>query len=371
MCFYSRLVNNPKYKPNKKNGGNPPIMKDARVSKVPIGCQDCMECRNAKAREWRLRLGEDIKEHRNGKFITLTFSNQSIQKLYKELKEDSHYKKSQVELGSYELDNLIATRAIRLFLERWRRKFTKSVRHWLVTELGHNGTENIHLHGIIWTNEPFETISERWGYGYVYPNEETTRKKNFVNLKTVNYIVKYVSKMDKQHPSYKSTILSSAGIGKNITQNSDFIKRKFKGKNTIETWRTDTGHKMAMPIYWRNKIYSEEEREKLWLQKLDKQERWVGGERIDISKGDEDYYKLLEWYRLKNKQLGYGNGYSDWNRKQYEKERRLLMHQERIQTKENPQRKLLSLGETRIENIDNTLYEITEDGEIISETYLG
>ena len=37
----------------------------------------------------------------------------------------------------------------------------KSVRHWLITELGHNGTENIHLHGIIWTNKNIEAIGEQ------------------------------------------------------------------------------------------------------------------------------------------------------------------------------------------------------------------
>ena len=44
-------------------------------------------------------------------------------------------------LQGYELDNAIAAYAIRKFLERWRKKFKKSLRHWLVTELGHNGIE--------------------------------------------------------------------------------------------------------------------------------------------------------------------------------------------------------------------------------------
>ena len=47
--------------------------------------------------------------------------------------------------------------------------------------------------------------------------------------------------------------------------------------------KIERGHKQALPIYWRNKIYSEEEREKLWLQKLDKKERYVNGQKIDIS----------------------------------------------------------------------------------------
>ena len=42
------------------------------------------------------------------------------------------------------------TKAIRLCLERIRKHTGKSVKHWFITELGHNGTERIHLHGIVW-----------------------------------------------------------------------------------------------------------------------------------------------------------------------------------------------------------------------------
>ena len=69
------------------------------------------------------------------------------------------------------MDNSIATIGVRRFLERWRKEYgnMKGIRHWLITELGHKGTENIHLHGIIWTNEDFEKVREHWKYGYVYP----------------------------------------------------------------------------------------------------------------------------------------------------------------------------------------------------------
>jgi len=37
MCLYPKLIKNPKYKPNKKNGGIVPELKDIRVLAVPIG----------------------------------------------------------------------------------------------------------------------------------------------------------------------------------------------------------------------------------------------------------------------------------------------------------------------------------------------
>ena len=43
MCLYPRLIKNPKYKPNKKNGGRVPPILDSRVLAVPIGCGKCLE----------------------------------------------------------------------------------------------------------------------------------------------------------------------------------------------------------------------------------------------------------------------------------------------------------------------------------------
>lgn len=323
MCLFPRLIKNPKYKPNAKNGGKPPLPLDDRVKYVPIGCQNCIECRKQKAREWQVRLLEDIKTHRNAKFITLTFNDQQYLKL-------SNAVTALQPISGYLLDNEIATLATRRFLERHRKQHRKALRHWLVTELGHNGTENIHLHGLIWTDLPLTHIAELWQYGFMYPNAEQA-KQNFVNNRTVNYITKYVHKMDKLHPNYNSKILTSPGIGHNYTTTYDSTRNKFQASKTIETYRTSTGHKIAMPTYWRNKIYNEEQREKLWLQKLDKQVRYICGERIDISTSEKDYYETLLFYQNKNHELGYGNAKQDWEKKHYENERRAIMQKTRIE----------------------------------------
>ena len=145
---------------------------------------------------------EDIKIHKNGKFVTLTFSEESKQKLMKEIKycEDN-----------YLLNNEIARIAVRRFLERWRKKYKKSVRHFLITELGHTGTERIHLHGIIYTDESKETIETIWNYGIIWVG-------TFVNERTINYIIKYISKQDFEHKNYIPKVFCSAGIGNNYTK---------------------------------------------------------------------------------------------------------------------------------------------------------
>jgi len=322
MCLYPKLITNRKYIPNKKNGGVIPAVSDKRVLQVPVGCGKCMECKKQKSREWQVRLQEEIRENKNGKFVTLTFSDESIKELSKNIK-----------LEGYELDNEIATKAVRRFLERWRKKYKKSVRHWLVTELGSNGTENIHLHGIIFTNETAETINKIWQYGYTWIGDKSTG--GYVNEKTINYIVKYINKVDTKHKEYNSKILTSAGIGKNYTNRKDSQKNKYNNHETKETYTTRQGIKLPLPIYYRNKIYNDDEKEKLWLKKLDEQVRYVNGIKIDISKNEINYYKALKEARQKNKRLGFGNDEKNWNLKRYENERRNLQTLTRIQRANN------------------------------------
>lgn len=313
MCLYPKLIQNPKYKPNKKNNYNPPILKDERIALVPIGCGNCIECRKKKAREWQVRLNEEIRMNKNGQFITLSFSEENLRQLTQKTFErlDGLIPPDKI------LENEIATTAIRLFLERWRKIYKKSLRHWLITELGHTNTERIHIHGLIFTNESTETINKIWSYGHTY-------KGDYVNEKTINYIVKYVTKIDTKHKGFNGKIMTSAGIGNNYTMRIDSNNNKYNGNKTNEFYKTRTGTKLALPIYYRNKLYTEEERENLWLNKLDKNERWVMGEKINIEKSEDDYYKLLKHYQKINKRLGYGDNTEEWNISAYKEARKLL-----------------------------------------------
>ena len=186
-------------------------------------------------------MQEEIRHKNNGKFVTLTFSEESLV----ELGED----KSLNTLNGYNLDNGIATLAVRRFLERWRKKYEKSVKHWFVTELGGKFTERIHLHGIIFTDENEETIGKIWKYGNIFVG-------GYINEKTINYIVKYVSKKDLKHKDYTGKILTSAGIGKGYFNRNDSRLNRYKPNDTIEEYQTRQGKKIQMPIYYRNKIYT-------------------------------------------------------------------------------------------------------------------
>ena len=300
---------NKKWIPNKKNNYNPPECKDERLKFVAVGCGKCVECKRQRSRGYAVRLQEEIKTDKSGQYVTLTFSNEAIQ----ELAEG-------IEIDGYERDNAIAIKAVRRFLERWRKRTKKSVKHWLITELGHEGTENIHLHGIIFTNEK-EKIETTWQYGFVRIGE-------YVNNRTVNYCIKYVTKQDGDHKFYEPKILSSPGIGRNYINRADSKRNLYRpGGETRETWVADNGKKLNLPTYYRNKIYTEEEREKLWIEKLDKGERYVLGIKAENM---EHYWAMVNEARAKNDWLGFGNNEKNWDRIIYENNLRNLKFRERI-----------------------------------------
>lgn len=338
MCLYPKLINNRKYIANKKNGGNIPPVSDERVLMVPVGCGKCIECRKQKKREWQVRMLEEIRQDNTGKFVTLTFSEENLIKLEEEEGNTAN---------NYIRYNQVATIAVRRFLGRWRKKFGKSVKHWLVTELGHKGTERIHLHGIIFTTEEDEIIKERWGYGNVWIG-------SYVNEKTVNYIIKYISKIDGEHPEYKSKILCTSGIGKGYMDRYDSSRNRYKGEETREYYITRSGHRLNLPIYYRNKIYDEDERERLWLNKLDKEERWVMGEKIDVSKNDDEYNQAVEYYRCVNKRLGYGDDSVNWDEKMYKNNKKRLELRTKYLKEVNKMKKDLDIpkSNSKLETLD-------------------
>lgn len=301
MCLYTRLLDNMRYKPTKKNGGVIPPFFDERVLTVPVSCGKCVECKKKKAREWQVRLSEEIRHDNKCQYVTMTWSPEGLSKCIEEV---TRIKK----ISGYELDNEIATHAMRKFLERVRKKIGVSYKHWAITEIGGNYYEGLHLHALIWGD--IEIIKEKWQYGTVW-------KGDYVNEKTINYITKYVHKTDLKHKHYNSKILCSKGIGKT------YIKRgvnqnKYIPGNTREEYRTRQGIKLAMPTYYRNKIYTDEEKEKLWIEKLDKNEMYIMG----VQCTREDYIDGIKEARKLNKELGYSGLEKDWEEKEYEEKLR-------------------------------------------------
>lgn len=335
MCLYTKYIENPKYRANKKNGGVIPAVPDYRVRWVPIACGDCMECRKKKSREWLMRLTEEVKHNNKAKFITLTFNPESLSELRTALWEQDKKLGKEQERQGYDLDNGICTIAIRRFYERWRKEHKKPPRYWFINELGHGQTEHVHMHGIIWDTD-VDKIERIWKYGFIWKGKPIRKGKviigyeNYVSEATVSYMMKYVTKVDFKHKHFKPLILCSNGIGRDYMKTMAAEQNKFNGDKTREYYLTKTGHKVSLPIYIRNKVYNEKERELLWIKKLDEEVRYVCGEKVSVKDNDEAYKQIRDYYRKKNAQLGYGSGFVDGEALQNEINRRRIMQETKM-----------------------------------------
>lgn len=293
MCLYPKLILNKRYCPTKKNGGVVPPCPDNRLKYVTAACGQCYECRKQKQRQWLVRMNEELKNNPNAYFITLTISDENMKKLIKECKSKD--------------ENDIATYALRMCLERIRKKYGRSVKHWCITELGED-KDRIHIHGIVWGIGSDQKFKEKWNYGIVWIG-------NYVSSRTINYITKYMIKVDNKHKEFQGKILCSIGIGSQYAKSINAANNKFKGNETNETYRLPNGAKLNLPIYYRNAIYTEEEREALFLSKVEKGIVWICGEKCNID-DERAYMNLLNYHRSRASRL-YGDNPTDWDKKKY------------------------------------------------------
>nr|WAE43652.1 MAG: replication initiator protein [Microviridae sp.] len=320
MCLFPQIRKNPKYKATKKNGGNIPAVIDERVKYVPMACNRCMQCHKQKANNWKIRLKEEIKTDCRGIFVTLTFTTKSLQELKEKINNPN--------IKGYALDNAIATKAVRYFNENHRKHHHQQIKHWLITELGHGKYEHMHLHGLIWTDLPYEEIKRLWRYGYSWLG-------SYVNGNTINYISKYITKKDYQHKEYVPKILNSPYIGKQYTNTIRASENKFKGETTREYYQNDNGTKLALPIYYRNKLYTDEEKEKLWINRLDKGIRYIKNIAIDTrtKEGLTKYLKALKVEQERSIRHGFGTDVKNWTQIEYEEQMREVKIAERLENK--------------------------------------
>ena len=132
-------------------------------------------------------------------------------------------------------------------IKKNKRKTGKSLKHWFITEKGHESTERLHMHGVVWGIGSGKLVKEKWSYGITFTG-------TFVNERTINYITKYITKIDEVHKDLQGKILCSAGIGANYVNRGDAYKHTYKKGETIETYRLRNGAKINLPTYYRNNL---------------------------------------------------------------------------------------------------------------------
>lgn len=280
MCYFPIKILNKRFIPTRKNGYNPPECPDERLRYITAECGHCFECRKKKRNMWRIRMKEQKKDTPIGVFFTGTVSPAR----YEEIKNKYNLKD----------DNDIATKIIRLFLERIRKETGKSIKHWIVTEKGHTNTRRIHIHGLF-----FDTLNigkynlerllkRNWIDGYSYNGYSTSEK-------CINYISKYMTKRDDINPEFIGKVLASPGLGAGYTKRAKQY-HTYHGEHTHEEYINYNGTKETLPRYYKEKLWTEEQRQELWIIKENKGVKWIGKQKFNTNSQEEreSYESILD-----------------------------------------------------------------------------
>lgn len=248
-CIRPLTIRNPRFLPNDKNGGIPPIPEDKRLQYIQVPCGKCVECMRKRATDWRMRMLQEFKyaNHRRFHFITLTFDRAKLQ----QLREWT---------DTYDDDHVVVKFAVRRFLERYRWFYKVSLRHLFISEIGEDD-EHIHIHGIIidckcgkWHRgkyyADYAKLRDIWEYGHIW--------LGWCEERSISYILKYMCKVDPKRPEYRPLLLVSPGMGKAYCEDPGILMWHSSYKHGIFYMSTTSGHKVGLPRYYRLKLFSED-----------------------------------------------------------------------------------------------------------------
>lgn len=279
MCLYPRTIVNKKYTPTKKNNGNVPRCHDERQIYVTIGCGKCIECKKKKAREWRIRLYEEFISSGKGTFVTMTIDDKKCKHIMEELGEEA--------LSYNAIKEMVGR-----FFDNHRKKTGKTLKRWMITERGENGTKRLHLHGIIFEKKE---LIPAWPYGHYYYGDRITEA-------SIAYVTKYITKeAGESEETGGGRVLTSPGLGKSGVKKLESNKKY---------WRKKNGAKTAIPEYYKRIGMSDKERADAWSEILDKREAYVMGQaiKIDTREGMAQYLDAIKAARRTNRIAGYEEG---------------------------------------------------------------
>lgn len=225
----------------------------------------------------------ELRKCGRGDFITLTFSEEELAKLVKEVGDDAQ---------------AVCIKAVRRWLELNRFHKEGAIKHFIVPELGQVNTERVHMHGIIFggSRERTRRILNRWKYGRVDMG-------NRCDASTCSYIVKYMAKVDVKRPLFKPRVLVSKGLGKCMAEELKGIVR-FNEKNPELTVSTLTlgGNVVGIPRYIWRKLLNEKEREQICVARIREGKMRIRGKEYNMHIGEERlaYFRALDREREKD-----------------------------------------------------------------------
>lgn len=188
-----------------------------------------------------MRIQEEMKISKSATFLTLTYSDENIPLI--------------VDKSTGELKKTLYKKHVQLYFKKVR-KTTPNLRYYAVGEYGNLGRP--HYHAIVF-NADNRLLTNKWDNGFT--------RCDTCNDSTIHYVTKYIiNEEEPDNTKQKPFSLISKGLGLNYVETT----RKYYTDNQSTTAIRSGGVKTLLPRYYREKIFSKEERKaigkKNWLQ---------------------------------------------------------------------------------------------------------
>lgn len=213
-----------------------PLRITANGQQIPVGCGRCVYCKKRRVSAWVFRLLQEEKRSFSSHFITLTYDNDHLPRTL------NNYK------GLRKKD-------FQLFMKRLRKHQTSKIKYYAVGEYGEK-TFRPHYHAIIFNLENTDLIEKSWTLGQVHIGDVTGA--------SIAYTAKYIDKqkripLHRNDDRIKEFSLMSKGLGENYLTKQQIQNHK----NDITRMYVvlPDGIKIAMPDYYRKKLFTDDEKE--------------------------------------------------------------------------------------------------------------
>lgn len=246
-----------------------------------VPCGVCAECRKRAQNDWKFRLNSEFlklkKEGWNVAFCTLTYNDENLPKIPKELfKNEESYKEIPC-FSKTDVTNWI--HGVRQYF-KYHNNFTRgnNIRYFIASEYGSN-THRPHYHAILaWPNTVsyktmHEVCTEKWTHGYMFPRDVRGDKGMLPfeivgdASRAINYVAKYACKdIDFNDEVQKANLNTKMKLFKDV--NSFHLQSKSMGFEIIKNMNDEEkrqafihgisfqgdGEVYKVPIYIKNKI---------------------------------------------------------------------------------------------------------------------
>lgn len=246
---------------------------------VTVPCGHCEKCVKRRQSAWSFRLLQEEKVCTSSIFLTLTYGTQKV----------PITKNGFMTLHKKDAQN---------FMKRLRKAHpnTARLKYYLVGEYG-GKTYRPHFHMILF-NADIKHIQPAWNQGQIHYGK--------VEAASVGYALKYMCKakgsripLHRNDDRLPEFALMSKGLGLSYLTEKMIAWHHDDEDNRMYCNLTD-GKKISMPRYFKQKIYSDEQRKKIGLATRARQEEKENKERANFS-GDYDRYRATANWAAKER----------------------------------------------------------------------